>query len=78
MFNNIEENEVRTMVDPNSRSDPKLQELIKVMLSQLFKMSSSRGLGCNINSQSDVHILVAICFYNEKILVWVNVGMLNC
>lgn len=26
----IEENEVRTMVDPNSRSDPKLQELMKV------------------------------------------------
>lgn len=26
-----EENEVRTMVDPNSRNDPKLQELMKVM-----------------------------------------------
>lgn len=30
-FKLIEENEVRTMIDPNSRSDPKLQELIKVM-----------------------------------------------
>ncbi|KAJ8777608.1 hypothetical protein J1605_014261 [Eschrichtius robustus] len=28
----LEENEVRTMVDPNSRSDPKLQELIKVLI----------------------------------------------
>uniref|UniRef100_A0A8C2RZ13 Parvin alpha n=1 Tax=Capra hircus TaxID=9925 RepID=A0A8C2RZ13_CAPHI len=27
-----EENEVRTMVDPNSRSDPKLQELMKVLI----------------------------------------------
>uniref|UniRef100_A0AAA9T4W6 Parvin alpha n=1 Tax=Bos taurus TaxID=9913 RepID=A0AAA9T4W6_BOVIN len=28
----LEENEVRTMVDPNSRSDPKLQELMKVLI----------------------------------------------
>ncbi|XP_048711558.1 alpha-parvin isoform X1 [Caretta caretta] len=28
----LEENEVRTMIDPNSRSDPKLQELIKVLI----------------------------------------------
>uniref|UniRef100_A0A803WGB0 Parvin alpha n=1 Tax=Ficedula albicollis TaxID=59894 RepID=A0A803WGB0_FICAL len=27
-----EENEVRTMVDPNSRNDPKLQELMKVLI----------------------------------------------
>lgn len=30
LFPFTEENEVRTMVDPNSRSDPKLQELMKV------------------------------------------------
>lgn len=29
-----EENEVRTMVDPNSRNDPKLQELMKVRISK--------------------------------------------
>ncbi|RMB97912.1 hypothetical protein DUI87_25390 [Hirundo rustica rustica] len=28
----LEENEVRTMVDPNSRNDPKLQELMKVLI----------------------------------------------
>ncbi|XP_055505306.1 alpha-parvin isoform X2 [Leucoraja erinacea] len=28
----LEENEVRTMLDPNSRNDPKLQELIKVFI----------------------------------------------
>ncbi|XP_074853460.1 alpha-parvin isoform X4 [Carettochelys insculpta] len=28
----LEENEVRTMIDPNSRSDPKLQELMKVLI----------------------------------------------
>ncbi|XP_064194070.1 parvin, alpha b [Anguilla rostrata] len=28
----LEENEVRTMVDPNSRNDPKLQELLKVLI----------------------------------------------
>uniref|UniRef100_A0A8C9TIY9 Parvin, alpha b n=1 Tax=Scleropages formosus TaxID=113540 RepID=A0A8C9TIY9_SCLFO len=28
----LEENEVRTMVDPNSKSDPKLQELMKVLI----------------------------------------------
>lgn len=27
----LEENEVRTMVDPNSKNDRKLQELMKVM-----------------------------------------------
>lgn len=31
LLNLPEENEVRTMVDPNSRNDPKLQELMKVM-----------------------------------------------
>lgn len=33
LLNLPEENEVRTMVDPNSRNDPKLQELMKVMKS---------------------------------------------
>ncbi|KAI2662200.1 Alpha-parvin [Labeo rohita] len=28
----LDENEVRTMVDPNSRNDPKLQELMKVLI----------------------------------------------
>nr|XP_009918647.1 PREDICTED: alpha-parvin [Haliaeetus albicilla] len=28
----LEENEVRTMIDPNSRNDPKLQELMKVLI----------------------------------------------
>uniref|UniRef100_A0A3Q3GVX2 Parvin, alpha a n=1 Tax=Labrus bergylta TaxID=56723 RepID=A0A3Q3GVX2_9LABR len=28
----LEENEVRTMVDPNSKNDPKLQELMKVLI----------------------------------------------
>uniref|UniRef100_A0A671LCA6 Alpha-parvin-like n=1 Tax=Sinocyclocheilus anshuiensis TaxID=1608454 RepID=A0A671LCA6_9TELE len=28
----LDENEVRTMVDPNSRNDPKLQELLKVLI----------------------------------------------
>ncbi|MGH0140511.1 UNVERIFIED_CONTAM: hypothetical protein FKN15_019770 [Acipenser sinensis] len=28
----LEENEVRTMVDPNSRNDPRLQELMKVLI----------------------------------------------
>lgn len=28
----LEENEVRTMVDPNSKNDRKLQELLKVSL----------------------------------------------
>uniref|UniRef100_A0A4W3GI77 Parvin, alpha b n=2 Tax=Callorhinchus milii TaxID=7868 RepID=A0A4W3GI77_CALMI len=28
----LEENEVRTMLDPNSKNDPKLQELIKVLI----------------------------------------------
>lgn len=28
----VEENEVRTMVDPNSKNDRKLQELVKVQI----------------------------------------------
>ncbi|XP_059393939.1 alpha-parvin-like [Carassius carassius] len=28
----LDENEIRTMVDPNSRNDPKLQELLKVLI----------------------------------------------
>lgn len=32
----LEENEVRTMVDPNSKNDRKLQELMKVSSSSEF------------------------------------------
>lgn len=33
----LEENEVRTMVDPNSKNDRKLQELMKVSADSLVK-----------------------------------------
>ncbi|KAB0350315.1 hypothetical protein FD754_015172 [Muntiacus muntjak] len=35
----LEENEVRTMVDPNSRSDPKLQELMKKLESEKLNVA---------------------------------------
>lgn len=41
LLNLPEENEVRTMVDPNSRNDPKLQELMKVM--KACKLSQESG-----------------------------------
>ncbi|KAH0620875.1 hypothetical protein JD844_021739 [Phrynosoma platyrhinos] len=35
----LEENEVRTMIDPNSRSDPKLQELMKKLESEKLNVA---------------------------------------
>lgn len=36
----LEENEVRTMVDPNSKNDRKLQELMKVSVDSLVQAFS--------------------------------------
>lgn len=36
----LEENEVRTMVDPNSKNDRKLQELMKVSVDSFVKAFS--------------------------------------
>lgn len=41
----IEENEVRTMVNPNSKNDRKLQELMKVMNWMMFVFEMAEDIG---------------------------------
>ena len=43
-----DENEERSMLDPTCREDPKLQELIKVLLAsrQMCKIYDNKGMKC--------------------------------
>lgn len=87
----LEENEVRTMVDPNSKNDRKLQELMKVnclldtvrLVSLCFVITSIRGCNLTVKTKENLHsvshvsvIVLHRCWSTGSMTFWWERGSL--